>query len=51
MRKDGDATLFVQTMDASMVQRPALAVRLRNVRRAGVREEQILLVRLVQPGH
>ena len=51
VRKHGDAILFVEAMDARMIQRPPLAVCLRDVRRAWVGEEQILLVRLVQAGH
>ena len=48
--KDGDAALFVEPVDARVIQRPPLAVRFGDVRRARVREEEILLVRLVQPG-
>ena len=48
MGKHGDSALLVQAVDARVIQRPALAIRLRNIRRARVRKEEILVICFVQ---
>ena len=48
MGKHGNSALLIQAMDARVIQRPALAIRLRDVGRARVRKEEILVICFVQ---